>query len=102
MSGILKRTAFMDNGRNATNGGSEPLYCQALDFALVETGLGTMVEPGPAFEYINLNAGQQPQNLTDMISMVNEIKFVPAALLPSILSNQLSPVLHGGQLTPTG
>jgi len=97
MSGILRRTAFMER-----TGNNEKGYFRPFDWALCTTGLGTMVEPfiiNQRYGLGDATAGAitTGHDFEDEISMINEISFVDSDKQYQILGNE---VVIGGALIP--
>lgn len=85
MTAILKRTVFYDNTNN---------LARFWDFALVQTNLGTMVEPF----IVNDRLGKSPiieYDATDEMSRIDEIRAEPIDVQQLVLSGG-DYHLHGG------
>jgi hypothetical protein len=65
MSGILKRTVFIDDSDG---------YVRPLDFALVTTTIGPMLEPFTPFQKVGFGTGQVAYDATDMMSRIDKIE----------------------------
>lgn len=67
MSGILRRQALVDFSHGMV---------EILDFSLVNTSLGTMIEAGPAFQPI-MGAGLWPDRLDQFQRVDSLVPFNP-------------------------
>jgi hypothetical protein len=92
MSGILRRTIFVDD----SNG-----YVVFHDWAKVTTGLGTMVEPRCVFAQrpfggVSVNASKVDP--TDDINRVDALERIAIGEEKSFLADETVLALHGGAL----
>ena len=100
MSGITHRTVFAEFTKDS-NGKK---YLRFADWALVQTGLGLMVEPFNANQRTTAAGwgNQTAIDFEDQIAMINFIEFVNADTLPTMLSGGSGhgPIIHGGNTIP--
>lgn len=90
MSGIIKRTIFYYIFNNTV---------RFLDWAVVETGLGQMVEPFQVNMRRSINVDQQDYDPEDMIARVDGMERISHGHNRLILGHG-DPSLHGGVLIP--
>ena len=93
MSGILKRTIYVEADKSHTISGQTPVFRWA-DWAKVVTGIGSMCEPHCGIQRYSVgrSATAAPEGLTnhdfeDQIAMVNGIKFIENGEMDEILSS---------------
>jgi len=94
MSGIVKRTVFVDSSNNRV------LH---HDWCRVDTGIGTMVEPRGPFPLPPVDGvGATAARLdpTDDISRVDAMEQAAMGTEQTILSDERGMALHGGQVWP--
>jgi hypothetical protein len=92
MSGILKRTVFIDD----SNG-----YVVFHDWSKVSTGIGTMVEPRCVMAqrpFDGVAVGAAKINPTDDISRVDALERIAIGKEKSFLADETVLALHGGGL----
>ena len=93
MSGIISRTIFFDRKRG---------YVRPHDHALVQTGLGAMVEPNFPFQRTNVGgtlAGFSSYDSTDQISRVDNIQEASLDVIGRLLFGETQ-TIHGGMHMP--
>lgn len=92
MSGILKRTMYVDDSKG---------YVLFHDWAKVTTGIGTMVEPRCAFAqrpFDGVSVSAAKVNPSDDVNRVDALERIAIGKEQSFLADETIIALHGGQL----
>jgi hypothetical protein len=99
MSGIKRRTLYVEHDNRPVMGGA-PVY-RPYDWAVVETGIGAMVEPGflPFTQSANgYNAATI--DAEDMIRRIDVIENISLDNADRKISGNGDSILHGGVTHP--
>lgn len=93
MSGILRRTAFMEVDKRSPGDGT---FHRPHDWARVTTGIGTMAEPFCMFTRHVVSVGNQQTDWTEPMSRVDDIELIDFDKNQSLVGDNV----HGGILIP--
>ena len=93
---IKHRTVLMQRDSRKPSDGT---FIRPLNWALVTTSLGAMVEPFMPFAQHSMGTGWRNYDATDECVRVDEIQFVDADRHMLILSGS-NEQIHGGDLLP--